>query len=313
MKINSVTGALDLDNLGYTLIHEHMRTRSEAVAVQFPHLYDEQEEFELAVRQVAEAKRFGVKTIFDPTVMGLDRDVQLMKRISRETGVQIIPATGVYTFNFLPSRFAVNSIAFLADQFIRDIEVGIQNTGIKAGFLKCAADAQGITPDVEKVIRAVARAHLQTGLPIMTHSHPATETGLRQVEIFKEEGVNMGRVLIGHCGDTDNLEYIEKVLDYGVFIGMDRYGLTKALSTEKRNETVKKLADKGYADRMFLSQDYCCTTDMYKPNHLKKEAYPDWSMTFLLREVIPTLLEQGITDEQIQIMMVENVKSWFSK
>ncbi|MFJ8063227.1 phosphotriesterase [Psychrobacillus sp. NPDC096426] len=311
MKVNSVAGELNLDDLGYTLIHEHLRTRSEAVAVQFPHLYNEQEEFELAIQQVAAVKRLGVKTIFDPTVMGLDRDVRLMERVSRETGVQIVAATGVYTFNFLPTRFAVNSIDFLAEQFVSDIEVGIQNTDIKAGFLKCATDAQGVTPDVEKVLRAVARAHLQTGLPIMTHSHPATETGLRQVEIFKEEGVNLEKVLIGHCGDTDNIEYIERVLDYGVFIGMDRYGITRILSTERRNETVKKLADKGYANRMFLSQDYCCTTDMYKPNHLKMKAQPNWSITFLLEKVIPALMEQGVTKEQIQQMMIENVKTWF--
>lgn len=311
LKINSVIGELHIDNLGYTLVHEHMRTRSEAVAVQFPHLYDEQEEFELAKKQVLGTKGYGVKTIFDPTVMGLDRDVKLMERISNETGVQIIAATGVYTFDTLPTRFAVNDVDFLAEQFVRDIEIGIRNTPIKAGFLKCATDVQGITPGVEKVIRAVARAHNQTGLPIMTHSHPASETGLRQIEIFVQEGVDLSKVLIGHCGDTDNLEYIERVLDYGVFIGMDRYGISRVLSTEKRNETVLSLLEKGYEERIFLSQDYCCTTDMYKPNHLKKNVHPNWSMTYLLETVIPLLKQYGVTDKQLDTIMVENVKRWF--
>lgn len=311
MKVNSVLGELHIDELGYTLVHEHMRTRSEAVAVQFPHLYDEQEEFELAKKQVLGAKAYGVKTIFDPTVMGLDRDVKLMEKISKETGVQIIAATGVYTFDTLPTRFAVNDVDFLAEQFVRDIEVGIQNTPIKAGFLKCATDVQGITPGVEKVIRAVARAHLQTGKPIMTHSHPATETGLRQIEIFEQEGVDLSKVLIGHCGDTDNIDYIQRVLDYGVFIGMDRYGISRVLSTQKRNETVLQLLDKGYENRIFLSQDYCCTTDMYKPNDLKKHVHPDWSMTYLLETVIPMLKEHGVTDKQLETIMVNNVKRWF--
>ena len=311
MQVHSVTGTLDINDLGYTLIHEHMRTRSEAIAVQFPHLYDEQEEFELAKVQVLGAKKYGVQTIFDPTIMGLDRDVKLMERISRETGVQIIAATGVYTFNVLPTRFAVNDVDFLAEQFVRDIEVGIQHTSIKAGFLKCATDVQGVTPDVEKVLRAVSRAHLQTGLPIMTHSHPATETGLKQIDIFKQEGVDLTKVLIGHCGDTDNIDYIERVLDYGVFIGMDRYGISRILSTEKRNETVMTLLEKGYANRLFLSQDYCCTTDMYKPNHLKKQVYPDWSMTYLLESVIPSLKKQGVTEHQLSMIMIDNVKRWF--
>lgn len=300
-----------MNELGATLIHEHMRTRSEAVAIQFPHLYDENEEYELAKAQVLGTKEYGIKTIFDPTVMGLDRDVTLMERISRETGVQIIAATGVYTFNVLPTRFAANSVDFLAEQFVRDIEVGIQHTHIKAGFLKCATDAQGVTLDVEKVLRAVARAHVQTGLPIMTHSHPATETGLRQIEVFEQEGVDLTKVLIGHCGDTDNLDYIERVLAYGVFIGMDRYGISRVLPTEKRNETVLKLIEKGYTSKMFLSQDYCCTTDLYKPNHLKKNVHPDWSMTFLLQKVLPQLKEAGVTDADIQMMMVDNVKRWY--
>ncbi|MGE7778867.1 phosphotriesterase family protein [Peribacillus sp. NPDC097264] len=311
MKVNSVTGSLHINDLSYTLIHEHMRTRSEAVAVQFPHLYDEQEEFALAKVQVLKTKEYGVKTIFDPTVMGLDRDVRLMEKISKETGIQIIAATGVYTFNVLPTRFAVNDIDFLAEQFVRDTEVGIQNTSIKAGFLKCATDIQGVTTDVEKVLRAVARAHIKTGLPIMTHSHPGTETGLRQIEIFEQEGVDLSKVLIGHCGDTDDMDYIERVLDYGVFIGMDRYGLSKLLPTEKRNEIVLKLLNKGYANRMFLSQDYCCTTDMYKPNHLKKHVHPDWSMTYLLKTVIPLLKQHGVTENQLNTMMIDNVKRWF--
>ncbi|MCZ0874411.1 phosphotriesterase [Peribacillus sp. AS_2] len=310
--IQSLTGEISIEDLGYTLIHEHLRTRDERVVAQFPHLYDVEEEVALAVEQVKAAKERGVQTIFDPTVMGLDRDVRFMKRIADETGMQIIAATGIYTFHYLPTRFVANDIDFMAKQFVRDIEVGVQNTSIRAGFLKCATDIQGVTPDVEKVIRAVARAHHQTGVPIMTHSHPASETGLKQIAIFKEEGVPLNNVLIGHCGDTDNLDYIERVIDSGAFIGMDRYGITRVLSTEKRNQTVIELVIRGYANRMFLSQDYCCTTDFHKPEAAKRAQYPDWSMTFLMDKVIPTLKENGVSAKHIQMMMVENVKCWIS-
>ncbi|MED3833098.1 phosphotriesterase [Peribacillus frigoritolerans] len=310
--IQSLTGELSIEDLGHTLIHEHLRTRDERVVAQFPHLYDVEEEVALAVEQVKAAKERGVQTIFDPTVMGLDRDVRFMKRIADETGMQIIAATGIYTFHYLPTRFVANDIDFMAKQFVRDIEVGVQNTSIRAGFLKCATDIQGVTPDVEKVIRAVAWAHHQTGVPIMTHSHPASETGLKQIAIFKEEGVPLNNVLIGHCGDTDNLDYIERVIDSGAFIGMDRYGITRVLSTEKRNQTVIELVIRGYANRMFLSQDYCCTTDFHKPEAAKRAHYPDWSMTFLMDKVIPTLKENGVSAKHIQMMMVENVKSWIS-
>lgn len=198
----------------------------------------------------------------------------------------------------------------MADLFVRDIQVGIQNTSIKAGFLKCATDAQGITEDVEKVIRAVARAHHKTGVPIMTHSHPTSGNGLLQLNILEEEGVQLSNVLIGHCGDTDDLDYLLQVLDRGAYIGMDRYGIMRMISTEKRNATVTELVKRGYTDRMFLSQDYCCTIDWHEP-HVSKEMNPDWSMTFIFEEVIPQLETAGVTKDQIETMMVKNIQSWF--
>jgi phosphotriesterase-related protein len=308
--INSVTGKLDTSELGCTLIHEHMRVRSESVYMQFPHLYDEEKEFAKAVKQVKRVKELGVNTICDPTVMELGRDIRFIERIARETDMQIIAATGIYSYHYVPPHFQNRDIDYMADLFVRDIEVGIQNTSIKAGFLKCATDAQGVTPDVEKVIRAVARAHKITGVPIMTHSHPGSGTGLNQLDILQEEGVDPTRILIGHTGDTDNMEYILKVLDQGSFIGMDRYGLTNDCTTENRNTTVIELAKQGYSDRMFLSQDYCCTLDWF-PEGVAEQVFPKWTMSFVLDEVIPELKRSGVTEEQIKNMVVKNARRWF--
>jgi phosphotriesterase-related protein len=308
--VNSVTGKVDSTELGLTLIHEHMRVRSESVFVQFPHLYDEEKELANAVEQVKKVKELGVKTICDPTVMELGRDIRFIERVARETGVQIIAATGIYSYHYAPPHFQNRDIDYMADLFVRDIEVGIQNTSIKAGFLKCATDAQGVTPDVEKVIRAVARAHKKTGVPIMTHSHPASGTGLKQLDILQDEGVDPKRILIGHTGDTDNMEYILKVLERGPFIGMDRYGLTNECTTENRNTTVIELAKQGYSDRMFLSQDHCCTIDWF-PEGTAEQVYPKWTMSFVLEEIIPELMKNGVTEEQIQNMMVGNARRWF--
>lgn len=310
MLINTVTGKVDSTNLGLTLIHEHMRVRSESVVAQFPHLYDEEKEFAKAVEQVKRVKELGVSTICDPSVMELGRDIRFIERVARETDMQIIAATGIYSYHYIPPHFQNRDIDYMAELFVRDIEVGVQNTDIKAGFLKCAADAQGITPDVEKVIRAAARAHLKTGVPIMTHSHPASGTGLMQLEILKEEGVNTNQVLIGHTGDTDNMEYILKVLESGAYIGMDRYGLTSECTTENRNTTVVELAKLGYSNRMFLSQDYCCTLDWF-PEGVAGMMFPKWTMSFVLEEVIPELKNHGVTDEQIQDMMFTNARRWF--
>jgi phosphotriesterase-related protein len=308
--INSVTGPIDSTQLGWTLVHEHLLFRNEAVAVQFPHLFDEAEIYRLALEQVNAAKAKGIKTICDPTVLGAGRDIRFLERLARETGMQIIPSTGIYSYNYIPPMFQTRGVDFLADVFVRDIEVGIQNTSIKAGFLKCTADAEGITPDLEKVFRAVARAQKRTGVPIMTHSHPATGNGLKQMDIFEEEGVDPKFIMIGHCGDTDDLEHIQQILDRGPFIGMDRYG-QPPLDYEKRNSTVIELAKRGFANRMFLSQDYCCSLDWFPAEHEFFTRHPERSMTYLLDEVIPDLRDQGVTDEQLTTMMNDNIRRWF--
>ncbi len=204
----------------------------------------------------------------------------------------------------------------MADLFVHDIEVGIQGTEIKAAFLKCAADEPGITPNIEKVHRAVARASVRTGRPIMAHSRPASDTGPRQVEIFLEEGVPPERIQIAHTGDTDDLDYIERLLDAGVYIGMDRYGLEIFLPMERRNATVIALLERGYAERMFLSQDFCATLDWYPPEValqlMEQGAAKDWSMTLVFDQVIPALRDAGMTDEQLETMMVSNPKRWLT-
>src|SRR4029077_19124371 len=111
----------------------------------------------------------------------------------------------------------------MVDMFVKDIEEGIADTGGKAAILKCATDRPGVTPGVERVLRAVAQAHLRTGVPISTHTHAATERGLEQQRICAEEGVDLSRVVIGHSGDTTDLDYLEELIGNGSYIGMDRF------------------------------------------------------------------------------------------
>src|SRR5271155_927700 len=165
-SVETVQGAVEAEELGVTLIHEHLRFRDEAVAVEWPGSYDEQAELDAALEEVNAAKGHGVRTIVDPTAMFGGRDVRFMKRVADETGVQIVPCTGIYSYAFLPHFFANRDIDAMAEHFISDIQQGIQGTAIRAAFLKCAADAPGVTENVEKIHRAVARASVQTDAPI---------------------------------------------------------------------------------------------------------------------------------------------------
>jgi phosphotriesterase-related protein len=324
--VETVTGPIDADELGTTLVHEHLIYRDEAVAFHWPHRdaiapkppfrFEPGSEHELAVESARAVIDRGVRTLCEPTGMFGGRDVAFSRRVAEETGLQVVPCTGVYTYDYLPMYFATRDADAMAELFVHDITEGIRDTGIKAAFLKCAADEPGVTENVEKVHRAVARAHVRTGAPIMAHSRPASETGPRQIEIFADEGVDLGRVQIAHTGDTDDLDYIERVLESGVFIGMDRYGLALFLPIERRNATVLALLERGYADRMMLSQDYCATFDWYPPEIeeqlLAAGAAKDWSMTLVFDQVIPALRDGGMTDEQLETMMVKNPRRWLA-
>ncbi len=326
--VETVTGTIDAEQLGTTLIHEHLIYRDEAVAIWWPHLGSvvparppracgPEELRELAVGSARAVVERGGATICEPTGMFGGRDIQFSRGVSEETGLQVVPCTGIYTYEYLPMFFVTRDADAMADLFVHDIEQGIQGTEIKAAFLKCAADEPGVTENIEKVHRAVARASVRTGAPIMAHSRPASQTAYRQIEIFEEEGVDLSRVQIAHTGDTDDLDYIERVLDTGVYIGMDRYGLEIFLPIETRNATVTALLERGYADRMFLSQDFCATLDWYPvevaEQLLAAGAAKDWSMTLVFDQVIPALREAGMTDDQLETMMVENPKRWLDR
>jgi phosphotriesterase-related protein len=311
--VETVHGPVDLAELGLTLMHEHFRTIDEAGRFQFPHLYDEQREWDNAIADANAVKAHGVKTVVEPSAMFLYRDPDFSKRVADESGLNVILATGVYTYDHLPQVLLNRDEDAVAAIFVHELDNGIRGTGIKPAFIKCAADAPGVTPNVEKIHRAAARASRRTGRPIMAHSRPARGTGLEQMRIFEEEGVDPAKVQIAHTGDTDDLDYIECLLDTGCWIGMDRYGLDIFLPTERRNATVLALLERGYADRMFLSQDYCSTIDWFPleiQDYLKANEVPDWSMTFLFEKVIPELKERGMTGEQLDQMMVQNPKRW---
>ena len=316
-NVETVQGAVDADELGITLVHEHVRFRDEAVAAEWPERYDAPAELAAALEEVNGAKAHGVKTIVDPTAMFGGRDVRFMKRVADETGVQIVPCTGIYTYDHLPQYFLNRDADAIADHFISDIQRGIQGTDIRAAFLKCAADAPGVTENVEKIHRAAARASVQTGAPIMAHSMPAVATGPRQVEIFKEEGVDLGRVQIAHCGDSEDIGYIEGLIEQGVYVGLDRYGIEIILPTEKRNATTAELIRRGHAERLMISQDACATLDWYPPEldaALRSQgAVHNWTMTLVFEEIVPALREEGVLDDEtFNTIFVENPKRWLT-
>ncbi|HYB17582.1 MAG TPA: hypothetical protein VEF71_19235, partial [Streptosporangiaceae bacterium] len=126
-----------------------------------------------------------------------------------------------------------------------------------------------MTPGVERVMRAVAAAHHRTGVPITVHTHPGSRTGLEVKRVLCDSaGVDPGRVVLGHSGDTTDCDHLAELADAGFILGMDRFGLNAETTFEARAGTLVEMCRRGYAERMVLSQDASCYIDWIDPNVL---------------------------------------------
>lgn len=303
--IETATGAIAPERLGVTLMHEHVFVLSPEVAQNYDTGWDEQTRVRDAVRRLDELKSAGVDTIVDLTVVGLGRYVPRIQRVAAATELSIVVATGLYTYDELPHYFTRRRTDVLADLFVADIVEGIAGTGVRAGILKCATDEKGLTRGVERVLRAVARAHRRTGVPISTHTHAGTERGRDQQRVLADEGVDLSRVVIGHSGDSTDIGYLESLLARGSYLGMDRFGIDTILPFEQRVETVAALCRRGHAERLVLSHDAACHLDWY-PAGVVEAVTPNWHFLHITRDVLPALRARGVSQEQIHQMLVAN-------
>jgi phosphotriesterase-related protein len=315
--IQSMNGPLEADQLGRVLMHEHVFILDPDFLTNYPELdgFDEARHVPDAIVRLNELKSGGIDTIVDLTVLGIGRNIRRIQTVQAETDIQILVATGLYTFNEVPHVVHYRGLshpggaaALLTEMFVGDITEGIAGTGVRAAILKCATDEQGVTPDVELVLRAVARAQRATGVPISTHTHARTKRGLEQQDVFESEGVDLSRVVIGHSGDTTDLAYLEEIMRRGSFIGMDRFGIDPILSFDDRVATVATLCERGHADQMVLSHDAACFIDL-SPNirtHLPNSHY-----LHISRDVIPALEKHGVSQNQIDQMLIANPRRIF--
>src|SRR6201996_6151357 len=281
--LNTARGAIDTTDLGVTLMHEHVFIMTTEILQNYPEAWgDEAKRIADAVARLSELKSRGGDTIVDLTVVGLGRYIPRIARVAAETELNIVVATGLYTYNDVPFRFhymgpgaELGGPEIMTDMFVRDIEEGIADTGVKAGILKCATDKPGITPGVERVLRAVAQAHKRTGVPISTHTHAGLRRGLEQQRIFEEEGVDLSRVIIGHSGDSTDVGYLEELIASGSYLGMDPLGIELITPFGGRLNIVAQMCERGHADKMVLSHDANCYFDAL-PEDLTKAVAPNW-------------------------------------
>lgn len=310
--IPTLTGGLAPADLGVTLMHEHIFVLNAELMVNFPSRYPRADLVERGKTYLREIRASGVDTIVDLTVMGTGRNIPLVQEVAEGEDVKVLVATGWYTYHEAPAFANLNGPGRLlggpdplAEIFIRDITQGVDDTGVRAGVLKFATDHFGTTDGVFLVMQAVADAHLETGAPIFTHSDPSLRNGLEQQDYLEKRGVDLTGVVIGHVGDTDDIDFLREVADRGSMLGMDRFGLEARLPYEARLDTVVRMCELGYASQMVLATDSSAFS-MNFPDDARRERLPRWRAPEVMNSVLPDLKARGVSDEDIHTMMVRN-------
>jgi phosphotriesterase-related protein len=316
-QVNTVRGPVRPEALGRTLMHEHIFVLSPEIEKTVAE-WDEEAQQARAVVKLRELKQRGIDTLVDLTVVGLGRYIPRIATIAEQVPeINVVVATGVYTYNEVPMYFHFRGPGTIlggrepmVDLFVREIRDGIADTGVRAGILKCATDRPGMTPGVERVLRAVAQAHRVTGVPITTHTPtPPEPWGLEQQRILRDEGVDLTRVVIGHSGGSVDTDYHLALIDNGSYLGFDHFGLP-GITLEQRVDAVARLCESGHAGRIVLSHDAMCFVDWFPQSIM--DASETWRWTYISDEVLPAMRARGIAESDITTMLIDNPRTILS-
>ena len=314
--VETVRGPVELTELGPTLMHEHVFVLDPEALQNYAHAWggasywDEDAGVADAVAKLQRLKDSGIHTIVDPTAPGLGRYIPRIQRVNAEVDFNIIVASGVYAFLELPSFLAYRSDDALIELFVREIREGIDDTGVKAAFLKCAVEEHGIIADVPRILAVVAAASIETGVPVMVHTNAPAKTGLLALDALTKAGVAPERIVIAHMGDSNDLDYLRAIGDTGASLGCDRFNIEHFNPDANRIETLTTILAEGYADRVHLGHDAACFFDFMFRNPYFADEHADY--LHISTKILPALLAAGVTQEQIDQMLVGNVQKFFA-
>src|SRR3954468_5489929 len=254
--IDTLDGPLDTAPLGTVLMHEHVFNLTAEIQIAHPGFngWDPEVEVPRAQATLRAVKEAGVDTLVELSPIGLGRSLDLIRRACDGSGLNVVLATGLYTYDVLPRPWHFSGPGTLLDgdepldALMRsDLTAGIEGSGVKPGILKCAIDAAGLTDHVERVVRSVCRIHKETGTAVCIHTSAPHERGRDALRVLDEEGVDPARVMLAHCGDTTGLDYLEELAASGALLGMDRFGLDVLLPFDQRVDTVVAMCERGHA------------------------------------------------------------------
>lgn len=319
--VNTVTGPVRAEELGMTLMHEHLLIgypgwQMDALAPRFRR----DDALARGVDRLLELRELGVTTFLDPCPMDLGRDVEFMADVSERSGVRIVCTTGAYKQNEgLTYTFGALPVEEITEIYVKELTQGIGESGIKAGLVKAATGSPQISDYERKLLTAAGRAAAHVGCPIITHTDDA-HCGLEQLDILTGEGVPSHRILVGHSDGRDDHSYHRSLADRGAYVGFDRFGIESLTSDAGRIDSVCRMVDAGYTRSICLSHDAVCASWLGRPvfggrlvlsPEMIAAGMPDWEPTHLFKRILPKMRERGVTDADIRKIFVENPKRYF--
>lgn len=333
-KVMTVLGPIDPQELGITLMHEHLfidgrcwwyepgeatRRALAQAPVDITNLGEirrnpltnldnlVQLDINVALEEAIDFKRAGGKTIVDVTNLGIGRDPSALKGLAHETGLNIVMGSGYYTQTSHPPEVAEKSDRQIADLITAEITDGLRRSGVRPGIIGEIGTSFPITAEEKKVLKGAALASLRTGAPITVHPHPQRKEGLNILDILEEAGVNPRRVIICHLNATINdIDYHKSIAARGAFTEYDNFGTelyqdtyhTQFPSDIASIAALKEMIDSGFLKSILISQDVCFKV-CYK-------RFGGWGISHILNHLKPYMRAAGITAEDLQTIMVDN-------
>ncbi|MCM3568972.1 phosphotriesterase [Neobacillus mesonae] len=338
VSVQTVQGKIDSKDLGITLMHEHLY-------IDRSHLWEEPNgpkkyfanqkvsmdilgklrldpygnkdnglmiDEEVAVKEAKEFYYYGGKTIVDVTPVGIGRDPNALYRLSRRTDLNIIMGCGYYLQNSIPAHVREWSVEEIENDILKDLEVGIDGTDIKAGII----GEIGISPDMTdlevRVLRAAARAQKKTGHVLTIHLPGWERYGHQVLDIVEKEGGFVHKTVLDHMNPSmDDVEYQTSLADRGAFLEYDMIGIDllfpegQSPSDEDNAKAVLNLLEKGYGESLLLSHDVFLKICL--------KTYGGWGYAHILENFVPRLRKMGVSQQEIDTILIENPRSVFER
>ncbi|HCB26341.1 MAG TPA: phosphotriesterase-related protein [Citrobacter freundii] len=291
---------MNFDPTGYTWVHEHLHIDLSGFKNNLDCRLDQ---YDLICQEMKDLRASGVSNIIEMTNRYMGRNPQFMLDLMRDTGINVVACTGYYQDAFFPEHVAARSVEQLAQEMVDEIVIGIDGTELKAGIIAEIGSSEGvITPLEEKVFIAAARAHIETGRPISTHTSFST-MGVEQLVLLQAHGVDLSRVTVGHCDLKDNLDNILRMIELGAYVQFDTIGKNNYYPDEKRIAMLHAIRDRGLLSHVMLSMD------ITRRSHLKANGGNGYD--YLLTTFIPQLRQSGFSQADVDTMLRDNPSKFF--